>query len=580
LDQQKFENLLKQQKVERETITNKLLSSTSTRKIIVSGPGTGKTYTFKELLKTKDGNCLALTFINNLAKKLKDDLGNLAKTCTFHSFCKELLHKIEKNNLSDNFVLLPNLEYIIKSDAEILYDQHPTFSKSFRELDLSNKNIEFFLKRSSYYDAVSFDDSVYRVMEYLKYNPDEIPTYVQIVVDEYQDFNKLEVEFLNILSEKSPILIVGDDDQALYGLLKSASAKYIREKFNDPNYECFCLPFCSRCTLVIIQAIQDIISRAKGKGKLQERIDKQYFCYLPDKWEDSQKYPRIVHAHCSVQSNKAPYIARFIEHEIDKLSSEEINASNKKGDYTVLIAGSGHYLKQVQDYFHKLHKYKLSFRKEEGHAETVKIIDGYKILLEEGESSNLGWRIILELDRLQNIKGIMEKTRNIPSPKLIEILSPTFVNKHINILQILMKLVHDEKITDAEKQKVEVITGMKLEKVKEVLVRKVNDSKVDIVKQENEVSVVFSTYVGCKGLQAGYVFIVGLDEESLPRNNKTPSNVEICEFIVALTRTIKKCYLISTFIFSGKRRNHSIFIDWIESKRLELIKVNKSYFLN
>ena len=31
---------------------------------------------------------------------------------------------------------------------------------------------------------------------------------------EYQDFNKLEIEFLKELEKKGPILIVGDDDQA------------------------------------------------------------------------------------------------------------------------------------------------------------------------------------------------------------------------------------------------------------------------------------------------------------------------------------------------------------------------------
>lgn len=513
-----------------------------------------------------------------MAQKLKHDLGESAKTCTFHSYCKELLHKIKKDDLSENFILFPKLEYIIKSDAKILYEKQPNFLKSFRAIDLTNKNISFFLKRSSYYNAVAFDDSVYRVFEYLRYHPDEIPVFTQIVVDEYQDFNKLEVEFLNVLSEKNPILIVGDDDQALYGALKSASSKFIREKFNDPSYERFCLPFCSRCTLVITRAIDDIIAKAQQIGKLNARIDKQYFCYLPDKWRDNKKYPKITHAHCSVQSNQVPYIAKFIFSEIKKLSKDEIQAANEKSDYTVLIAGSGHYLKQVQNYFRKLDKYRLSLRKADEYFGKIRVIDGYKTLIREGYDTNLGWRILLEADRVKKLKSIIEKTNSNPSIKLKDILPASYTKKHITILKLLHQFLEGDQLSKSDEKRVASIVGLKLSEIKQYLESDESQKIEKAGAAKDEVSIVFSTYVGCKGLSAGYVFIIGLDEGSLPRNNSTPSDIEICDFIVALTRTIKKCYLVSTFIFSGKKQSSSIFIDWIKNKRLEYIKVDKNYF--
>jgi superfamily I DNA/RNA helicase len=575
-----FKNHLKQQEIERAAIVKKILSSDAIRKVIVSGPGTGKTYTFKELLTPKRGNCLALTFINNLVNKLKKDLDGHAKTRTFHSFCKELLHNIPKTDLTNGFILFPKLETIITSDSAILYKNSPKFSVSFKEIDLSNSNIDFFLTRSSYYDAVSFDDSVYRVMEYFRNNPDHIPQYDQIVVDEYQDFNKLEVEFLNLLSKKSPILIVGDDDQALYGILKRASAKYIREKFNDPNYERFCLPFCSRCTLVVTQALEDIIAMAKKEGKLEERIDKQYLCYLPDKWEDSQKYPKIIHARCSTQSNNAPYIARYIEHEIDNLSGDEIKAANENGDFTVLVAGSGHYLKQIQDYFNKLNKYKLNFRQEESYHDTIKIVDGYLILLRKGESSNLGWRILLEADHLQNMKDIIKRTEDDSTIKLCKILPNAYIKKHLHVVKLLDNLKNLEELSTTDVSQLEEAIGMKIDDIKEILTSDIDGSEPDIEKNKEELSIVFTTYVGCKGLSAGFVFIIGLDEGSLPGKNKSPSDIEVCSFIVALTRTIKKCYLISTnYIFTGKKGNPSIFIQWIKKERIDFLWVDKS-FLN
>ena len=581
MDQKEFENLLKEQKVKRREVTNKILSSASIKKVIVSGPGTGKTFTFQELLKTKQGNYLALTFINNLAKKLENDLGDTAKTSTFHSFCKELLHSIKKTDLTDEFILFPDLELIVQSDAELFFNLKPKFMQSFRKIDLSHNYIKFFLERSSYYNAVSFDDSVYRVLDYFRNNPDQIPSYDQIVVDEYQDFNMLEVEFINILASKSPILIVGDDDQALYGALKSASAKYIRDKYKSSEYDDFSLPFCSRCTLVVTKAVKDIISRASVQGKLKERVPKEYVCYLPDKWDDSKKYPKIIHARCSVQRKKFPSAAFFIESEIDKLSPDDVKAANVKGDYTVLVTGSKQYLRQLIEYFKKQGKYDLFYRKEEDFSKSLKIIDGYKILFEKGISNNFGWRILLEHNRPKNIKSILSKTKKDTTVKLLDALPKDYTDKHIKIINLLKELLIGGQLTSAGRSILEKSLKMKIDKIVDYMGKDRSKAKQSSFPQDvNKISIVFSTYVGCKGLSVGYVFIVGLDEGNLPKKNNTPTELEIRKFIVALTRTIKKCYLISIGNFSGQWLKQSIFINWVSSKRLDSVSVNKAYFEN
>lgn len=574
------EELLKRQEQERTICTERILNSSSRKKIIVSGPGTGKTYSFRLLFGRKRGNYLALTFINDLAEKLKKDLRGVAKSRTFHSFCKALLHKIKHEGIKDDFTLFPKLELIIKSDARIIYNKEPNFSRSFTQLDYESKNIPFFLKQSNYYNAVSFDDSVFRVLEYFKKNPGEVPQYDQIVVDEYQDFNKLEVEFINILEAKSPILIVGDDDQALYTQLKYASPDYIREKFKDSRYDKFPLPFCSRCPKVIIDALHDVVSQAKKFGKLRERIDKNYICYLPEKLSDSSRYPMIIHAHCSVQKKNVPYIARFIEQEIDKLSPEEIEEINAKGDYTVLVTGPKQYLKQINSYLQCSKKYILHFRKLEIERKRISIIDGYKILLDEDKLSNLGWRILLECDPIENMENVLKKTLENNDIKLYDYLPKSYVKKHEGNLDLLGKLQRDEKITEKEQELLENIFKVKLSDLK-LQVSKEGD--VETSQEESldadKIKVALSTYVGCKGLSAGYVFIVGLNERNLPRNNSNPSDIEICQFIVALARTIKKCYLISVTRFAGKPEGRrSVFIEWVNKQRIEPKEVNAKYW--
>lgn len=108
---------------------------------------------------------------------------------------------------------------------------------------------------------VGFDDSVYRLYTELKADLGILPPFEQILIDEFQDFNPLEVALIDELSKKGNILIVGDDDQAVYDG-RSASPSFLRDLYRSGNFEVFELPFCSRCPEVIVNAINVLIKRA------------------------------------------------------------------------------------------------------------------------------------------------------------------------------------------------------------------------------------------------------------------------------------------------------------------------------
>ena len=185
--------LLNNQEENRTEYLQFILNSNSPKKIIVSGPGTGKTYTFKQVfLKSQSNNNLALTFIRKLVNDMSDDFGNLAEVKTFHAFCKKLLH--EKRG---GFELYPFLTQIIKEDAALLGYYFCDFSDHFQLLEDDSQHIDFYIRRGNYYNAVCFDDSVYRVLKISEEDPDFIPRYDQVVIDEYQDFNRLEVATIN-----------------------------------------------------------------------------------------------------------------------------------------------------------------------------------------------------------------------------------------------------------------------------------------------------------------------------------------------------------------------------------------------
>jgi hypothetical protein len=270
----------------------------------------------------------------------------------------------------------------------------PKFVGMMRDL-VAGPELNFYMKRSDYYDAVSYDDSVYRTYECLRQNPASVSIYDLILVDEYQDFNRLESSFIELLAAKSSIVIAGDDDQALYSQLRSSSQEFIRNLRLGGEYEVFELPFCMRCPEPVIRAVNAILAEVEKRGCLKGRIKKPFRHFPPVKGEDSKKYPYIQIAECSTQMLKANYFGKYIAQEIQKISPAEIAESHDKSFPTVLVIGSVQYLRQIQAHL-----------EEQGFAIDVRTDSKSKLSREEGlkrlkvnPESNLGWRIILEMDR-------------------------------------------------------------------------------------------------------------------------------------------------------------------------------------
>jgi superfamily I DNA/RNA helicase len=204
---------------ELEQAVDRILRSTSSKKLIVAGPGAGKTFLFKRVLERTPGESksrLVLTFINELKDDLERSLSDLASVYTLHGYCHYLLRRnpVLSVGLTDDFDYFPSIPTLIKRDWEIANGkQAPQFVGLMRDLQ-TGAETDFYLARSNYYDAIGYDDSVFRVHARLSEDPDQISQYDLVLIDEFQDFNRLESSFINLLASESPILIVGDDDQA------------------------------------------------------------------------------------------------------------------------------------------------------------------------------------------------------------------------------------------------------------------------------------------------------------------------------------------------------------------------------
>jgi superfamily I DNA/RNA helicase len=471
---------------------------------------------------------------------LEKALSGLCKASTLHGYCQSLLRGSAKlrSGLTKEFVCQPEMASLIKDDWT--YSGHgdsPPFVGLMRAFAPEAK-VQFYFERANYYDAVDFDDSVYRTAVALKSNPANIPKFDLVLIDEYQDFNSMEAELIESLATQSPIVVAGDDDQALYSQLRGANWEHIRALHNAREYEVFELPFCMRCPEVIVSAVNDILLQARKLDKLAGRIKKPYKHFAPVKGEDSRRYPRIQLISTSVQRKNANYFGRFIDEVISEIPQEEIEEANLKGEPVVLIVGSKQYLRQVEQHLTQAGR-TIQSRSEHEHALTAE--RGLE-LLKKNPKSNLGWRIILEVRKKgAAIAAVRDAGTKRP---LHEIIPEEFKN------------------------------GI-LDEVENFSVPK---EKVDERKEVKGLTIKLASFEGAKGLSAQHVFLIGLHTGDLPHDEQDIQDIEICKFLVGLTRTKKRCHLLWTKCFGDQWKEPSIFLKWISDERYEPFLVDKNYW--
>jgi superfamily I DNA/RNA helicase len=523
--------------------TSEIIKSIHPKKIVMAGPGTGKTTGFLRLLEDRKFDkerCLVFTFLGVLKKDLEQKLESMAKIFTLHGYCNYLLKKFPQlcEGITSCFFVLPALPEIIKEDWEILAGSDaPDFNKNFQS-SFESSGTEFFINRSNYYDAVSFDDSVFRVYKAFKAGISIGDSYDLVLVDEAQDFNKLEMDFIKYMSEKHPILIAGDDDQALYDDFRSASPLYIRDLWRNGEFEQHELPYCTRCTKVIVEAFHDVVKTATQNNLLKDRIDKNFDYCPPLKEDDSIKYPKIKVVETSVFKKNLNYFGEYIKREIEKIPEEEIKKSKEDDNPTVLIIAQKPFKGQIEEWMTK-NGFEVEISKK---SDIYPDREFVLRKLSKNPDSNLWWRVIVALDKPNFWKKTIKESA---TGGLFRKFLPKEYCESI-ILEI-------GRLKDIEKE-------------------------APLQKEESgKPTIKITTFEGAKGLSAYHTFIAGLQNGVLPANTKNITDKDVRKFLVAITRAKKQCHLIFTKRPFGSSATPSVFIDWIKLERRDFLYVDKKY---
>jgi len=129
--------------------------------------------------------------------------------------------------------------------------------------DPRDKEFEKHLKKwLTIHEAMLIEELVPEAQGFLRDNPSspEFGLYTHVLVDEYQDLNQSEQEFIALVAKNSNIVVVGDENQSIYSFKHAHPEGITRFGEKHPGTEDHLLSDCRRCPSNIVQMANELIS--------------------------------------------------------------------------------------------------------------------------------------------------------------------------------------------------------------------------------------------------------------------------------------------------------------------------------
>jgi len=272
--------------------------------LVLAGPGSGKTRVLTQRVAylVKECGCepyriLAVTFTNKAAREMKERLhyllGERLKQLTigtFHATCVRILRRQARHlGIPSNFVIYDTADQLslIRQALKDLNLDDKTYrpqaiqaaiSRAKGELigpdeyrprtywqEVASRVYQRYQELLAANSALDFDDLLMAAARLFREHGDVLSKYQQryryILVDEFQDTNMAQYEWLKLLSGKHRnLFVVGDEDQSIYRF-RGADFRNI-QRFRDdyPEAEVILLERNYRSTQTILDAAKGVIA--------------------------------------------------------------------------------------------------------------------------------------------------------------------------------------------------------------------------------------------------------------------------------------------------------------------------------
>jgi DNA helicase II / ATP-dependent DNA helicase PcrA len=350
--------------------------------LILAGAGSGKTRVLTHRIahlvhsgKARPGEILAITFTNKAAQEMRERVemlvGNRTRAMwvmTFHSACARMLRSdAHRLGYTRGFTIYDEQDSVrlVKRCIEELDVDPKRFTPRAIKRQISDaKNqlldaagyrekvgsffeqtaadvYELYEQRAHAMNAMDFDDLLVRTVNLLELFPEVRERYQHnfqhVLVDEYQDTNRAQYRWLQILAEEHRNLaVVGDDAQSIYAF-RGADIRNILDFEEDfPDANVVKLEQNYRSTQTILSAANALIENNRSQKR-------------KELWTDSGQGDPVTVRELEDEHAEARYVAGEIERLVDAGGSRDevavfyrANAQSRVLEDTLVRYGVGY----------------------------------------------------------------------------------------------------------------------------------------------------------------------------------------------------------------------------------------------
>lgn len=307
--------------------------------LILAGAGSGKTrvitHRIAYLIEEKQvnpWNIMAITFTNKAAAEMRERIDRLIGfgsesiwVSTFHSSCVRILRRfIDRLGYDNNFTIYDTddqktvmkevckrlnidtkhikekaiLSIISSAKNEMLspdqFRRQNEDNLGMRKMAEAYREYQEQLKKNN---ALDFDDLLVLTVKLFQEHPDVLEQYQErfkyIMVDEYQDTNTVQFNFVSLLAKKyRNLCVVGDDDQSIYKFRGANIANILNfeELFDDTTVIKLEQNYRSKAN--ILNAANGVIANNRGRKPKSLWTDKEdgepiQFCQYDNNYDEA-----------------------------------------------------------------------------------------------------------------------------------------------------------------------------------------------------------------------------------------------------------------------------------------------------